>query len=173
VEVGIFCSTGEGIVCGDLLPPTDPNDCNITALFRYSVSNIGTTDFDITTAEVIVNANEPVSILDTFSTTALAPNETTFGTVQESINICGGDTFTVTFEVVGTTDDGFECSDTDEFQFIPPPITPTPPPPTPKGAPKGAPKGTARGSTPPTPSPLPTTPTGEGTLSPVNPGEVP
>jgi hypothetical protein len=93
------------------------------------VSNIGTTDFDITTAEVFVNANEPVSILDSFSTTALAPNETTFGTVEQNINICGSDNFTVTFDVIGTTNDGFECSDTDVFQFIPPPITPTPPPP--------------------------------------------
>jgi hypothetical protein len=154
----VFCTTGEGILCGDLLPPVDLNDCNISAIFRYSVSNIGTNNFTIITADIFVNINEPVSILGSFPITEVAPNEEVFGTVEQDINICGNGDFTVTFEVVAITDAGSECSDTDVFQFIPPSVSSPTPPLTP---------------TPPGPTPPAPTRGGEGTLSPVNPGEIP
>jgi hypothetical protein len=33
IDAEIFCTAGEGILCGDLSPPTSLDDCNITALF--------------------------------------------------------------------------------------------------------------------------------------------
>jgi hypothetical protein len=124
VTTQIFCSAGEGIVCGDLEPPVDPNDCNITAVFRYSVTNNGNESFTVTNAVVFVNENAAVSILDRFpQPPVVEPGRTIFGTAQEVINICGTEDFTVTLLVNASTAIGGVCSDTDEFQFIPPPVS--------------------------------------------------
>jgi hypothetical protein len=111
-------------VCGNLQPPTDPNDCNITATFRYSVSNVGTESFIVDNAVIFVNDLAPLSILGLFpQPPVVTPGSTIFGSALGVINVCGIEDFTVTFVVNANTAIGGVCSDTDSFQFIPPPVS--------------------------------------------------
>jgi hypothetical protein len=123
VNTTIFCSSGEGIVCGNLRPPTDPNDCNITGTFLYSVINVGTESFIVNNAVIFVNDLAPVGILDLFpQPPVVTPGNTIFGSALAVINVCGPES-TVTFVVNASTAIGGVCSDTESFQFIPPPVS--------------------------------------------------
>jgi hypothetical protein len=87
------------------------------------VRNNGTESFTVTSAEVFVNEFAPVSILDSFPTPAVVTGgNVIFGTAEETINVCGNENFEVTFTVTASTAIGGVCTDTDEFQFIPPPV---------------------------------------------------
>jgi hypothetical protein len=86
--------------------------------------NDGAESFNVTNAVVFVNQNEAVSILDRFPVPPeVLPGQVIFGTAEEVINVCGTEDFTVTLLVNASTAIGGVCSDTDEFQFIPPPVS--------------------------------------------------
>jgi hypothetical protein len=127
-QVKIFCSAGDGIECNKLLPPSNPEDCIINAVYSYRVSNIGTTSMTLNTANITFDDNDPVSILGSFSKTELAPGDDVFGIKPVPVNLCNTDGYTTTLDVVASTDTGNKCSDTDIYVLEPPLPIPTPSP---------------------------------------------
>jgi hypothetical protein len=128
VDAEISCIAGEGIECDKLVPPTNPEDCVVPASYSYTVRNIGTTNMTITSANVTINDNDPVNILDAFDTEELAPGDGVIIGQQMTIDFCSTEETTVTFDIKANAVNGTECNDTDVYVLAPTPPTPTPPP---------------------------------------------
>jgi hypothetical protein len=124
--VRIFCSAGEGIECNKLLSPSNPEDCTVDAVFSFRVSNIGTTNITLNTADLTFNDYDPVSILVSFPKTELAPGDDVFGIKALPVNLCNTDEYTATVDVVAKTRAGNECTDTAIYVLEPPPQIRTP-----------------------------------------------
>jgi hypothetical protein len=114
MQVEIFCSA-DGIECGNLVPPTNPEDCLVTAIYSFRVTNIGTTSMTLNMAEITVNDNDPMSILGSFLATEVAPGDEVFGIQPMPINLCGTDEYTTTLNITANTDIGNECNGMDVY----------------------------------------------------------
>jgi hypothetical protein len=131
VKAEIFCSSGESIDCGDLLRPTNTEDCIVDVFYSFKVSNIGTNNMTITMADIIANNNEPVSILPPVDKRELAPGVSITGTQSSTIDVCATEKQVTTLEVDANGETGRWCYDEDVYEYVTKPPAPTTPPPTP------------------------------------------
>ena len=133
----------------------DESDCFREVTYDYSIRNIGQVNMEINLAEITFNDNPPVSVLDQFSETSLAPNQTTSYSEQQTIDLCITDESVTSLDVDANAPGGTICEDKDFYTLITdlPPTPPITAPPTISPTTPPTPLPTISPTTPPTPLP--------------------
>jgi hypothetical protein len=120
VSAEIFCSAGEGIECGSLVPPSDGvTNCIVSAVYTFLVENAGATTITINSATVSINGGDSMSILPPVDKRELAPNEILTGNEFIDLDTCATFERVTVFEVIANGDNENECEDTDTYVYQP------------------------------------------------------
>jgi hypothetical protein len=156
VEVEIACTAEDGVECSEI--ESNPEDCGeVEVCYEYEITNVGTSDMDITKIERIRN-EETTSLMDLLTVTTLAPGESTTVIECETIDTCSGGEFCTEITTEADPPNDETCASEDTYCFDIVPSTPSPtespvPPPTPPPVPAPTEPPVPAPTEPPAPAP--------------------
>jgi hypothetical protein len=111
-QVNIDCVVSNGIPCKDLNPSIE--GCIVPIVYTYMLSNVGTTDMDITVLQRTHNG-VPLDLFSLVTPNQLAPGDTAPATEVENLDICVGAVYITTVDAGANTPGGVPCFVMDEF----------------------------------------------------------
>jgi len=121
VEVGIECTAvvdGVAYECRQIPKPEEAEDCVVSAVYTYTVSNVGPTTETITSLTVTQDGVSS-DLIDGLNGTVLDPSSIAEVSVGWQVDLCSGDTFTTNADVVATSPADKTCESTDAYSFTP------------------------------------------------------